>query len=87
MKTLNFEADKHYIRIITHNTMKKTNWYINIGVGFIALAILLKVLNLQYNASIFVQGFSIGLGLVLIVRGFIVKRKEKKSNYEKHIVR
>lgn len=87
MKTLNFEANKHYIRIITHNTMKKTNWYINIGVGFIALAILLKVLNLQYNASIFVQGFSIGLGLVLIVRGFIVKRKEKKSNYEKHIVR
>ena len=86
MKTLNFEANKHYIRIITHNTMKKTNWYINIGVGFIALAILLKVLNLQYNASIFVQGFSIGLGLVLIVRGFIVKRKEKKSNSEKHTV-
>ena len=67
--------------------MKKTNWYINIGVGFIALAILLKVLNLQYNASIFVQGFSIGLALVLIVRGFLVKRKEKKSNSEKNTIR
>ena len=87
MKTLNFEANKHYIRIITHNTMKKTNWYINIGVGFIALAILLKVLKLQYNASIFAQGFSIGLGLVLIVRGFIVKRVKKKSNSEKNTIR
>ncbi len=61
--------------------MKKTNWYINIGVAFIALAILLKVLNLQYNVSVFVQGFSIGLGLVLIVRGFLVKRKEKREQF------
>ena len=61
--------------------MKRTNWYINIGVAFIALAILLKVLNLQYNVSVFVQGFSIGLGLVLIVRGFLVKRKEKREQF------
>ncbi len=61
--------------------MKKTNWYINIGVAFIALAILLKVFNLEYNASVFVQGFSIGLGLVLIVRGFLVKRKEKREQF------
>lgn len=57
--------------------MKKTNWYINIGVGFIALAILLKFLNLQLNASNFIQGFSVGLGLILIVRGFITTKKER----------
>ncbi len=57
--------------------MKKTNWYINIGVGFIALAILLKFLNLQLNASNFIQGFSVGLGLIFIVRGFIATKKER----------
>lgn len=59
--------------------MKKTNWYINIGAGFIALAILLKVLNLEYNVSLFMQGFSLVLGLVLIVRGFLIKREEAKK--------
>lgn len=62
-----------------NNTMKKNNWYINIGVGFLALAILLKILNLQYNMSNFVQGFSIGLGLVLIIKGFLVMRKQIKE--------
>lgn len=56
--------------------MKNTNWYINIGVGFVALAILIKFLDLQHDASNFIQGFSVGLGLVLIVRGFIAKRKD-----------
>ena len=60
-----------------NNTMKKTNWYINIGVALIALALLLKFLNLNYNVSDFIQGFSIGLGLVLIVRGFFMKKKER----------
>lgn len=60
-----------------NNTMKKTNWYINIGVALIALALLLKFLNLNYNVSDFIQGFSIGLGLVLIVRGFFMCRKQK----------
>ena len=60
--------------------MKKINWDITIGVGFIALAILLKVINLQYNASEFIQGFSTGLGLVLIIRGFPVwMKKDRKS--------
>ena len=59
--------------------MKNTNWYIYIGVGFIALAILLKVFNLQHNTSIFFQGFSTGLGLVLILRGFIMNRKSRNS--------
>ena len=59
--------------------MRKNNWYITIGVGFIALAILLKVFNLQHNTSIFFQGFSTGLGLVLIVRGFIMNRKSRNS--------
>lgn len=59
--------------------MKKINWDITIGVGFIALAILLKVINLQYNASEFIQGFSVGLGLVLIIRGFPVWMKKQKQ--------
>ena len=66
-------------KITANNTMKKNNWYINIGVGFLALAILLKVINLQYNASVFVKGFSIGLGLVLIIKGFLVMRKQGKK--------
>ena len=66
-------------KITANNTMKKNNWYINIGVGFLALAILLKIFNLQYNASVFVKGFSIGLGLVLIIKGFLVMRKQGKK--------
>lgn len=78
-KVVKFEAITQYVTIKTNITMKKTNWYINIGAGFIALAILLKVLNLEYNVSLFMQGFSFGLGLVLIVRGFLIKREEAKK--------
>ena len=73
------EYDIRNNKITANNTMKKNNWYINIGVGFLALAILLKILNLQYNASVFVKGFSIGLGLVLIIKGFLVMRKQRKE--------
>lgn len=78
-KGINFETVKQHVTIKTNITVEKTNWYINIGVGLIALAILLKVLNLEYNASLFMQGFSLVLGLVLIVRGFLIKKEETKN--------
>lgn len=49
------------------------------GVGFIALAILLKFLNLQHDASNFIQGFSVGLGLVLMVKGFLATKKREEQ--------
>jgi len=55
--------------------MKKLNWFTNIGIGLIALALLLKGLNLQHKAVFFIQGFSIGLGIILIVKGFFWVKK------------
>lgn len=60
--------------------MKKLNWFTTIGIGLIALALLLTRLNIQHNAECFVQGFSIGLGIVLIIKGFFVERKRISMN-------
>lgn len=62
------------------NAMRKSNWYLSFGVGYLAIALLIKVLNMQYNYSTFIQGFSIGLGVVLIVRGFLIRKKERTKS-------
>jgi hypothetical protein len=60
--------------------MRKLNWYTIIGIGLITIAILLTRLNLQQNEVLFTQGLSIGLGLVLIIKGFLVRRKTTFKN-------
>lgn len=60
--------------------MKKLNWFSTIGISLIALALLLTRLNIQHNVECFVQGFSIGLGIVLIIKGFFVERKRTSMN-------
>jgi hypothetical protein len=55
--------------------MRKLNWYTKIGIGLIAIALLLTRLNLQHNVVLFTEGLSMGLGLVLIIKGFLVSRK------------
>lgn len=54
--------------------MVKLNWYIIAGVGLIALALILWGLRLHHNAVSFIQGFSIGLGIVFIFKGFYSNR-------------
>jgi hypothetical protein len=56
--------------------MKKLNRFTSIGIGLIALALLLKQLYLQYNAVFFIQGVSLGLGIFLIVKGFFMSKKQ-----------
>ena len=60
--------------------MKKLNWFSTIGISLIALALLLTRLKIQHNVECFVQGFSIGLGIVLIIKGFFVERKRTSMN-------
>jgi hypothetical protein len=56
--------------------MKKLNRFTSIGIGLIALALLLKHLYLQNNAVFFIQGVSLGLGIFLIVKGFFKSKKQ-----------
>lgn len=62
--------------------MKKLNWFTNVGIGLIMLTLILKFLNLQHNSIFFVQGFSIGLGIILIVKGFFINKKRTSLNCE-----
>ena len=65
-----------------NNIMKKLNWFTNVGIGLIMLTLILKFLNLQHNSIFFVQGFSIGLGIILIVKGFFINKKRTSLNCE-----
>jgi hypothetical protein len=55
--------------------MRKMNLFLKWGLGLVALSLLLSGINLQHNASDFVEGLTIGLGLVLTIKGFLIERK------------
>jgi|UPI00047ACEED hypothetical protein len=57
-----------------YDGMIKLNWFTKAGLGLIALALILWGLNLQNNAIFFIKGFSIGLGMVFIIKGFYKNR-------------
>jgi hypothetical protein len=59
--------------------MRKMNLFLKWGLGLVALSLLLSGINLQHNASAFVEGLTIGLGLVLTIKGFLVERKAAVS--------
>lgn len=62
-----------------NSVMRKMNMFLKWGLGLVALSLLLSGINLQHNASSFVEGLTIGLGLVLTIKGFLIERKPAVS--------
>lgn len=60
--------------------MRKLNWFTKVGLGLIAISLLLSGLNFQQSVSSFAEGFTIGLGLVLTLKGFLTDRKAAAIN-------
>ncbi len=60
--------------------MRKLNAFTKIGLGLIAISLLLSSLNFQLSVSSFAEGFTIGLGLVLALKGFLTDRKAAAIN-------
>jgi hypothetical protein len=58
-----------------NSVMRKMNLFLKCGLGLVAISLLLSGINLQHNASAFVEGLTIGLGLVLTIKGFLIERK------------
>jgi hypothetical protein len=55
--------------------MRKLNWLIKGGLGLFAFSLLLSSRGIQRPATLFVEGFAIGLGLVLTIKGFFMERR------------
>jgi hypothetical protein len=60
--------------------MRKLNGFTKVGLGLIAISLLLSSLNFQLSVSSFAEGFTIGLGLVLTLKGFLTDRKAAAIN-------
>jgi len=55
------------------------NWFMKAGLGLIAISLVLSSLHIQHATTLFTEGFSIGLGLVLTIKGLFIKRNVAES--------